>query len=91
MTRRSFLLLFSAHYFLPHLGALPASAPRRLLGVTATEFRTVSTTIVLPGLSHRLVLSPGDKCGLGWYEDQGDRRAVLLIQRSGESMIHFVR
>jgi hypothetical protein len=61
-----------------------------LLGATGVQFIRITATIVLPGLRYDVVLKAGDECGLGWYDDQGLPRAVLLIRRAGESRIHFL-
>jgi hypothetical protein len=63
---------------------------RPLLGSSEVQFTRITATIVLPGLRYDVVLNPGDLCGMAWYDYQGARRAVLLIQRAGESMMHFV-
>ena len=89
-TRRDLLALCCALCVAPLRPSGAAPAERRLLNLSDVEFVTIRARIILPGLGYPFVLNPGDRFGLGWYNDQKSPLAVLLIQRAGESMLHVV-
>ena len=89
-TRRDLLALCCALCVAPLRPSGAAPAERRLLNLSDVEFVTIRARIILPGLGYPFVLNPGDRFGLGWYNNQKSPLAVLLIQRAGESMLHVV-
>ena len=90
LTRRWFLVMCGSPFFRPFVAALAAARPRHLLGLSEVEFTEITAAILLPGFRYEIVLHRGDKLGIGWYDDRGTPRAVLFIQRAGESRVQFV-